>query len=109
VTRPSAVGVWDVPLGLHAVVQVAGACSVRLLRSSVEPVCGLGSLMLVTLTVAVRPCSISAVGALSFPSKLGCPSVYLASICIPSFGARRGMALAVDLGATHEAAPVCSF
>jgi hypothetical protein len=45
VTRPLAASVvysgGDVPLGLHVVAQAAGAFSVRLLLSSVEPVYGL--------------------------------------------------------------------
>jgi hypothetical protein len=45
VTRPVAAGVvhsgGDVPLGLHVVAQAAGASSVRLPLSSVEPVYGL--------------------------------------------------------------------
>lgn len=44
-TRPLAAGVvhsgGDVPLGLHAVARAAGASSVRLPLSSVEPVYGL--------------------------------------------------------------------
>jgi hypothetical protein len=51
VTRPTAVGVVnsgrDVPLGLHVVVQAAGASSVRLPLSSVEPMYGLDPHVLV--------------------------------------------------------------
>jgi dimethylsulfone monooxygenase len=62
----------------------------------------------ITPTMAARPRSISGAGAFSRPSTSVFPSVYPASICIPSSAARRGTAPPVERGETHEAAPVSS-
>ena len=116
VTRSLAAGIvysgGDVPLGLPAVVQAAGASRVRLPLSSVEPVYGLDPHVLVGKVnhyLYGQPArSISGAGALSRPSTLVCPFVYPANICVPSSGARRGMAPPVERGAMHEAALVLS-
>jgi hypothetical protein len=55
--------------------------------------------------VAAGFCSISSAGALASLSALAYPFVYLGSTCIPSSGARGGMALLVEPEAAYEAAP----
>src|SRR5579884_1193380 len=115
VTRRTAVGVVHsggaVPLGLHMVIDAAGAFSVRLMLSSVEPMYGLDHVLVGKVNPdpdhgrLVR--RIGSAGA--FPAR---PHQFVhpftpPAFCIPISAARRGTG-SVDRGETHEAVPVRS-